>query len=77
MNDWDIPHTQGELIAEINSLEEKARRLKNRGGEHEVRMYRLYMDLATHRRRLLEGLLANSSGPPSNSSGHRVARRKL
>ena len=76
MNDWDIPHTQGELIAEINSLEEKARMLKNRGGEHEVRMCRLYMDLAAHRRRLLQGLLANSSGPPSGRSDNRVAKGK-
>ncbi len=74
MNDWDIPHTQGELIAEINSLEEKARMLKNRGGEHEVRMCRLYMDLAAHRRRLLQGLLANSSEPPSGHSVNRVAK---
>ena len=70
MNDWDIPHTQAELIEEIDALEKKARRLKGRGGEHELRMYRLYMDLATHRRRLLEGLLANSSELPTGRPGN-------
>ena len=77
MNDWDIPHTQGELIAEIDVLEEKARRLKNRGGEHEVRMCRLYMDLAAHRRRLLQGLLANAAVLPDGFSNSRTPRSKF
>ncbi len=56
MSDWEIPKSQAKLQEEIDYYEGKAQEMRKYRDPHCKRMERMYLDLASHRRRLLSGL---------------------
>ena len=69
MNDWDIPKSQSRLMEEIEYFERKAQEMQVSRDPHGRRMERMYRDLASHRRRLLSGLMARTPEEPELLTG--------